>query len=101
MQSAIFDFAQNIWFRTLIEELLNFDDVAIGSDNDLADAYGIALMQDVANTVAPQDNKDFSFKEMYELGGEFKTNENGDIVPAESNPFKGEEHDHPNLWNTL
>jgi intein/homing endonuclease len=97
MQSAIFDFAQNIWFRTLIEELLNFDDVAIGSDNDLADAYGIALMQDVANTVAPQDNKDFSFKEMYELGGEFKTNENGDIVPAESNPFKGEEHDHPNL----
>lgn len=100
MQSAIFDFSCNIWFRPLIKELLNFDDVAIGSDNDLADAYGIALMQDVANTIAPQDNKDFSYKEMYELGGEFKVNENGEIIPSEPTPFKGEEHDHPNLWGT-
>ncbi len=55
MQSAIFDYVQNIWFKELIEQLGNFDTVEIGSDNDLADAYGIALMQDVSLNVAPRD----------------------------------------------
>lgn len=56
MQTVIYDFCQNIWFEQLIEQLLNFDDVEIGSDNDLADAFGIALMQDVSVNIAPRDN---------------------------------------------
>jgi hypothetical protein len=101
MQAGVDYFCDQIWFPELLNQLQNFDIAYIGSDNDLGDAYGMALMQDQANQIQPRDSKAWSDKEMYELGGEFKTNENGDIVPAESNPFKGEEHDHPNLWNTL
>ncbi len=55
MQSAIYDYVQNIWFPELINQLGNFDEVTVGSDNDLADAYGIALMQDISTVISPRD----------------------------------------------
>jgi len=62
MQSNIEDHIQDIWFNSpndngpaLINELGNYDEVEIGSDNDLADAYGIALMQDIAADIRPKD----------------------------------------------
>jgi hypothetical protein len=55
MQTAIYDYVQNVWFSELINQLGNFDEVTVGSDNDLADAYGIALMQDLSTGTAPRD----------------------------------------------
>ncbi len=55
MQTAVYDYVQNIWFKDLLDQLGDFDSVAIGSDNDLADAYGIALMQDSSLSVSPRD----------------------------------------------
>lgn len=101
MQSAIDYFGDQIWFPELLNQLQNFDIAYIGSDNDLGDAYGMALLQDGAEEIAPRDTKAWSDKEMYELGGEFKTNEHGDLIPAEPAPFKGGEHDHQNLWGQI
>lgn len=55
MQTAVHDYVQNIWFSDLIDQLGNFDTIETDSDNDLADAYGIALMQDVSVGIAPRD----------------------------------------------
>ena len=41
----------------LIDQLGNYDEVEIGSDNDLADAYGIALVQDKSFDVIPKTKK--------------------------------------------
>lgn len=77
MQSAVEDYVQNIWFSDLINELGNYDEVEIGSDNDLADAYGIALVQDVSCDVRPRnlddDLGDDRFKLSFEKEGEFDT----------------------------
>lgn len=101
MQSAIDYFGDQIWFPELLNQLQNFDIAYIGSDNDLGDAYGMALLQDGAEEIAPRDTKAWSDKEMYELGGEFKTDKNGDLIPTEPTPFKGGEHDHQNLWGQI
>lgn len=55
MQSAILDYGNQIWFPELIKQLRNYNEVMIGSDNDLADAYGIALVQDVSSEMRPSD----------------------------------------------
>jgi hypothetical protein len=96
MQTNIYDFCQNIWFPELINQLGNYDEVEIGSDNDLADAYGIALMQDVSVNIAPRDN---SFREKnnpFVLPG-WEYNKEGILVPSNSfkrpsNPEKDFEH---------
>lgn len=56
MQTNIDYNCQNTWFDELLKQLSNFDDVEEGSDNDLADAWGIALMQDVSTSFSPRDN---------------------------------------------
>ena len=81
MQTNIEDNVQDIWFNSsnekgpaLINELGNYDEVEIGSDNDLADCYGIALMQDVSADIKPKDmslednDKTFDFPD-YVMGG--------------------------------
>lgn len=45
-------------FSKLIEELKNYDEIEIDSDNDLADAYGISLMQDVSMMGKPLSDED-------------------------------------------
>ncbi len=58
MQTEVEDGIENMWFDSNLEtgpnmltEYQNYDEVAIGSDNDLADADGMALMQLVSTDV--------------------------------------------------
>lgn len=80
MQTAIHDHVQNIWFPELINQLGNFDEVEIGSDNDLADAYGIALMQSISLNVAPRDDTFREKEDPFSLGG-WTQDKMGNIVP--------------------
>lgn len=80
MQTAIHDHVQNIWFPELINQLGNFDEVEIGSDNDLADAYGIALMQSISLSVAPRDDTFQEKEDPFSLGG-WTQDKMGNIVP--------------------
>jgi hypothetical protein len=80
MQTAIHDYSQNIWFPELINQLGNFDEVEIGSDNDLADAYGIALMQSISVTAAPRDDTYKEGEDPFSLGG-WTQDKNGVMVP--------------------
>lgn len=56
MQSYILDHGRTIVFPKLIDELKAYDEYTNDSDNDLADAFGIALMQDISNSLDPRDN---------------------------------------------
>lgn len=58
MQTAIYDYSQNIWFGELMRQLQNYDEVEIGSDNDLADAWGISLVQDASVVVPVRDTSE-------------------------------------------
>ena len=80
MQSSIHDYCQNIWFPELINQLGNFDEVEIGSDNDLADAYGIALMQSISLNVAPRDDTYQEKNNPFSLGG-WHQDKFGNMVP--------------------
>lgn len=81
MQSYIEDHVQDIWFPELINQLGNFDEVEVGSDNDLADALGIALMQDVSCDILPRDENDNSISDKYALP-KFVAGPNGTLLPA-------------------
>ena len=81
MQTAIHDYSQNIWFPELINQLGNFDEVEIGSDNDLADAYGIALMQSISVTAAPRDDTYKEGEDPFSLGG-WAQDKNGTMIPT-------------------
>lgn len=80
MQAHIIDHVQDIWFPELINQLGNFDEVEVGSDNDLADAYGIALMQDVSCDVKPRDENDETLDDRYILP-KFTANADGGLRP--------------------
>ena len=58
MQADILDNSHQYWFPELVNQLGNFDEIEIGSDNDLADAHGLSLMQDVSCEVRPRDNEE-------------------------------------------
>jgi hypothetical protein len=81
MQTSIHDYCQNIWFPELINQLGNFDEVEIGSDNDLADAYGIALMQSISVVASPRDDNFKESEDPFSLGN-WTTDKNGNVVPA-------------------
>ena len=80
MQTAIYDHVQNIWFPELINQLGNFDEVEIGSDNDLADAYGIAIVQSISLNVAPRDDTYQEKEDPFSLPGWHK-DKFGNMVP--------------------
>jgi len=67
METHIEDYGHLIWFPALISELGNYDEVEIGSDNDLADAYGIALMQDISCEIRPKNTEENVVKNRFEL----------------------------------
>jgi hypothetical protein len=85
MQADIVDNVQNNWFPDLINQLGNFDEVEVGSDNDLADAYGLALMQDVSCDVRPRDQNDSSRDTKYDLP-EFVMGNNGELIMRGDRP---------------
>lgn len=67
MQSHVTDFCQEIWFPELLNQLGNYDEVEKGSDNDLADAYGIALMQDLSYDIAPRNEDETKMDDRYKM----------------------------------
>lgn len=80
MQAHIEDYCHDIWFPELINQLGNYDEVEIGSDNDLADAYGIALMQDISCDVRPRDDNDTQYDKRFEITQYIATADGG-LVP--------------------
>jgi len=87
MQSAVNEDCDQIWFGELINQLQNYDEVEIGSDNDLADAYGIALVQDVSEEVKARNIKDYTDKNVFQTV-EWITDSNGNKVPLEHDNVK-------------
>lgn len=86
MQTHIEDFSSEIWFNTsddkgpkLISELQDYDEVAVDSDNDLADAYGMALIQDISCEVRPKSMDELNDSDRDAMP-EFMFDGNGDIV---------------------
>lgn len=71
MQTDILENSHEYWFPELVNQLGNFDEIEVGSDNDLADAHGLALMQDVSCEVAPRDNEANDIPDRFSLP-EFK-----------------------------
>lgn len=94
LQSAVDYDIQNVWFPRVIKQVSEFDVVEEDGDNDLADAWGIALMQSVSNNVAPRDNSHIEKENPFSLGG-WTVDANGEGVPIDeeenyrpSNPEK-------------
>ncbi len=67
MQFHVNNHIENIMFPELLVEVGDYDEIAKESDNDLADAYGIALMQDVANEVVPRNEEANDIPDRYDL----------------------------------
>lgn len=80
MQTVIYDYGNQIWFPELLNQAQNYDEVSIGSDNDLADAYGFALVQDLSNDVQAANSKEYEDKDVFQLK-EWVTDHNGNKVP--------------------
>lgn len=58
MQSDVATNGKKFDFLKLIDELKNYDEIETDSDNDLADAYGICLMQDVSMESKPLNDEE-------------------------------------------
>jgi hypothetical protein len=107
MEAAVYYNSKDIWFNhieelsngskvqcDLINQLGNFDESEVGSDNDLADAYGIALVQDVSLEQSPIDEEGTDPDELFNLhAGVF--DQNGDYHHGEERPsLKTDEQDY-------
>lgn len=80
MQTWIEDFIDGCWFPDVVYQLSNFDQTTDESDNDLADAIGIALMQDASVPIEARDTTNTNEKNPFVLGG-WKYNSKGVLVP--------------------
>lgn len=97
MQGAILDYSKYIHFPELLNQLQNYDEVEIGSDNDLADAYGIALVQDNNEEVGARKSSEYTDENIYNLP-EWRTDSNGNKVmynPSAEIKIISEEQDYP------
>lgn len=94
MQKNIEDHVQDIWFPQLIDEQQNYDEVEIGSDNDLCDAWGIALVQDICADIKPKDITLNENDDTWELP-EWGTDSNGNVIMKSERPHLDDiEQDH-------
>lgn len=82
IEAAIDYNIQNVWFPKVIEQAGNFDVIETDSDNDLIDAWGIALMQAVSNNVTPRDNSMVTKDNPFSLGG-WEFDKNGESIPSD------------------
>lgn len=80
MQSFVDYYCKGVWFPELINQLQNYDEVEIGSDNDLADALGLALMQDASDDNQSRDLKDWDNPDAFNLT-QWKTDASGNKIP--------------------
>jgi len=89
-QTDILDNGHEYWFGQsgdpcdLINQLGNYDIVEVGSDNDLADAHILSLMQDVSFEVKPRDNESNDVPNRYDLP-KFVSDGNGGMKLANQN----------------
>jgi hypothetical protein len=74
MQSYVLDHGRTIVFPKLIDELKAYDEYTNDSDNDLADALGIALMQDISNSIDPRDQSTKDRNQKYLINDGFDFN---------------------------
>lgn len=70
MQSAVLDHGHKIVFADLIDELKAYDEYTNDSDNDLADAYGIAIVQNYSSNLKPRDESQKDRNKKYLLNDE-------------------------------
>jgi hypothetical protein len=99
MQSGVDYFCDQIWFPELLNQLQNFDIAYIGSDNDLGDAYGMALMQDVSMEIQPRNQKEWESEDMFDISGEWATDSNGNPIPKVKPPaIWSDDIDHPSRF---
>lgn len=93
MDTAIYYNGDQIWFDELINQLQNFDEVEEGSDNDLADAYGIALMQAASMEAPPSNNDDDSGEDIFNLHAGTFDRQGNYHHGVEGSPLKTDEQD--------
>lgn len=98
MQTHVVDYSQEIWFNSnldvgpnLITELQNYDEIAIGSDNDLADAYGIALMQDGSSEIKPKDISNDDKNDTFDLP-EYRMGKDGNVYLSDGDDEEFSQH---------
>ncbi|MFA7287644.1 MAG: hypothetical protein WC055_02075 [Melioribacteraceae bacterium] len=95
MQSHVIDHCDKIWFPELISQISTYDEGARDSDNDLADAYGIALMQDISYDMTPKNTEDDQIPDRFALP-KFS---NGQMV-RQADPIKNIQQD-SNLFGMM
>jgi hypothetical protein len=94
MQSDIEDNYEQYWFSELVNQLGNYDEVEIGSDNDLADAHGLSIMQDVSNDFIPRSEEDVNVENRWDVP-QFQRDENGELRLKSNGPvLKNIQQDH-------
>lgn len=100
MQSHIEDHYDKIWFPELIHQLGNYDIAEVGSDNDLADAYGLALVQDVSFEIRPRDESQNQIKDRFKLTA-FEDDGRGGLraKTSESGHVKDIQEDRDLMWD--
>jgi hypothetical protein len=88
MQFHLNNHYNKIWFPELLDEIASYDEIAKESDNDLADAYGIALMQDISFDIKPRDDSENTMPDRFDIpqfiddgqGGLKLKGKGGDII---------------------
>ena len=100
MQTHVNDYCDQIDFPELLDQLGNYDEVAKDSDNDLADAYGIALMQDISREIKPRSAADDNVKNRFELP-QFEDDGNGGLrlKRGDSGHVKNIQEDRDLMWD--
>lgn len=107
MESAVYYNVDQIWFNhteeypngvkiqcDLINQLGNFDETEVGSDNDLADAYGIALMQDVSCDLRVEDESARDIDDIFNVHDGYFDHFGNFIQGGKPTELKSDEQDH-------
>jgi len=100
MQSHVNDYCDQIDFPELLDQLGNYDEVAKDSDNDLADAFGIALMQDISCDIKPKDQSENKIQNRFDLP-QFEDDGNGGLrlKTGGSSSLKDIQEDRDLMWD--
>ena len=86
LETAIDEHCENIWFPQIINQAGDFDVVEEDGDNDLIDAWGIALIQAVSNNIPPKDKSHIEKENPFSLGG-WRTDANGEGIPTDDEDY--------------
>ena len=82
MQTFVEESCDHWVFRDLVLDFMSYDDESIGTDYDLADACGHALVRIQDMKIVPKDDTKVSYKDIFGLP-EYILNGSGDIIVIE------------------